>query len=154
VAITKKRCRHRIGGAAQAHLAFGHDLQQCRLHLGWRPVHLVGQQQVHEHRAQLHVEGLARGPVDAGAHDVGRQQVGGELHPGKRAAHAPGQGLGGQCFGQTGHAFQQAMPTCHQAHHQAFQQPLLTHDGASHFEHDLLEQHRRVLGRHRLTEVN
>jgi hypothetical protein len=52
----QERARHRVGGAADRDLALGHHLQQRRLHLGGRAVDLVGQHEVGEHRAELHVE--------------------------------------------------------------------------------------------------
>ena len=93
---------HLEGLATDGDLVLGHDLQQRRLHLGGGPVDLVGQQEVDEHRPELHVEALRAGPVDASAHHVGRQQVGRELQPGEAAADHGGDGLRRQGLGQAG----------------------------------------------------
>ena len=78
--------RQRVGHPAERHLTLGHHLEERRLHLRRRTVDLVGEDEVGEHRAELDVEALGRGAVDAGADDVRRQQVGGELDAGERAA--------------------------------------------------------------------
>jgi hypothetical protein len=76
----EERVRAPGASAADGDLALGHHLEQRRLHLGGRPVDLVGQHEVGEDRAELDVEALVRRrAVDAGADDVGGQQVGREL---------------------------------------------------------------------------
>ena len=82
----EERVGQRVGDPADGDLPLGHDLEQRRLHLGRRAVDLVGEHEVGEHRAELDVEGVLAGLVDAGADDVGGHQVGGELQAGERAA--------------------------------------------------------------------
>src|SRR3712207_8420700 len=55
-----------------------------------------GEEEVHEHGSELDVEALGAAPIDAGADDVRRQQVGGELHAGERAAGDTRQRLRGE----------------------------------------------------------
>ncbi len=103
-----------MGDAADGDLLFGHHLEQCRLHLGRRPVDLVGEQKVDEHRSEFHVEGLAAPSVDARPGDVGRQQIGRELDAGERAADHVGQGLGRQGLRQARDRLEQTVaPTQH-----------------------------------------
>ena len=53
-----------MAGVADRDLRLLHDLQQRRLDLGRRPVDLVGQEEVAEHRAQLGVEGAVPIPTE------------------------------------------------------------------------------------------
>ena len=84
VASTRNGVGHRVGDAADRHVALGHHLEQRRLHLGRGPVDLVGQHDVGEDRPELDVERLLRRPVDAGADEVGGHEVGRELDAGER----------------------------------------------------------------------
>ena len=77
----EERVRRRVGLPADGHLPFLHHLEQRALHLGRRPVDLVGQQQVGEDRPERDLELAVALVVDAGADDVGGHQVGGELDP-------------------------------------------------------------------------
>ena len=117
----------------------GHDLEQRRLHLGRRPVDLVGEHEVGEHGAELDVELLARRPVDPGADDVGGQQVGRELDAGERAADDAGQRLDRQGLGQAGHALEQAVAPGEQAHEQALDGAVLADDHLLDLEQRRLE---------------
>jgi hypothetical protein len=141
----EERGGHRVGGPADRHLALGHDLEQRRLDLGRRPVDLVGQQQVDEHRAELDVERLGRRPVDASARDVGGQQVRGELHPGERPAHDGGQRLGGEGLRDAGRSFEKHVAAGEERDHQALDQAVLTDDDPAHLEQGVFEQ-RGVIG--------
>ena len=77
----EERPRHVVALAADRDVALGHHLEQRRLHLGRRAVDLVGEHEVGHDRAELGVEVLRARPVDAGADDVGRHEVGRELQP-------------------------------------------------------------------------
>ena len=128
VASTRNGSGTSIRRAADRHVALGHDLEQRRLHLGGRPVDLVGQDEVGEDRTQLDVEALGGRPVDARADDVGGQQVGRELDAGERAADGLGQRLDGERLGQTGHAFEEAVAVGEQAREHALQRTVLADD--------------------------
>ena len=84
----------------------------------------------------------ARLPVDPGAHDVGRHQVRGELHPGEAAADDPGQGLHGQGLGHPGHALQQAVPAREQRDEHPLDHPVLPDDHPLDLEQGPFEQGR------------
>ena len=72
-------------------LPFLHHLKQSALNLGGCAVNFIGQQKVGKHRAQDGAEFAGLLIEDAGAHKVGRQQVGRELDATETAI---------QCFGQ------------------------------------------------------
>ncbi len=88
-------------------MPLGHHLEQCRLHLRGGAVDLVGEDEVRDDRAQFGIELFATLPVDPGADQVGRNEVGGELHAGERTADDLGEGLHREGLGHTGHAFEQ-----------------------------------------------
>ena len=97
VASTMNGLWERHGVPVCADLTFLHGLEQGRLSSGRGPVELVGHQQVGEDRSRTE-DGLTRGPIeDHGAGDVGRQKVGGELHPAEGQTECLGQ-----CLGQGG----------------------------------------------------
>ena len=60
-----------------------------------------------------------------GADQIGRQQIGGELHPMEVALHAIRQGLDGGGLGQTGHAFDKKVSAGQQADQHGIDQRLL-----------------------------
>src|SRR5437764_6695221 len=128
-----------MGVLANRHLTFLHRLQQCRLHLGGGAVDLVGQQQVAEHRAELGREVAPAGVVNAGADQIGRDEVGGELDPARRATDHLGEGLDGDGLGEPGHAFEQDVAAGQQGDQQALEEPVLAHDQALDLEEDLLD---------------
>ena len=122
--------RDGVGLAAEGDLALLHDLQERGLDLGGRAVDLVGQQQVAEHRAELGGEGAGVGAPDARADEVGRHQVGRELHAAEAAAQCSGQGADGQRLGQAGHALQQHVAAGQQGDEDALEHGVLSHDDA------------------------
>src|SRR3954464_9490436 len=121
-------------------LALLHHLEQRRLHLGGGAVDLVGQQEVAEHGAELRVEPARVGAVDAGADEIGRHEVRGELEALEEAAERVGQRLHGQRLGQAGHALEQHVPTGQEGHEQPLEHRLLTDDHPLDLEHRGLER--------------
>ena len=79
------------GLVADGYLLFLHRLQQRALHLGWRPVHLVGQDEVGEYRPFLDAEIAGAGIVYPRAYQICRQQVGGELDAGEPGPESLGR---------------------------------------------------------------
>ena len=142
----QERVRHRVPAAAQRDLPLGHHLQQRRLHLGRRPVDLVGQHEVGEDRPEFGVELLGARPVDPGPDDVGGHQVRGELQPGEAAADGVRQGLHRQRLGNAGDALEQAVAASQQADHHPLDHPLLADDHPLDLEHRPFER-ARVRGR-------
>ena len=94
--------------AVDGDLAFLHRFEQCRLGLRRRSVDLVGEHDVGEQRARLEPELLGRAFVDADADEVGRQQVGGELHPLPRAVDRCRERLGEARLADAGDVLDQA----------------------------------------------
>ena len=141
--VLRREHQERIGNemrdARDRDLALGHHLEQRRLHLGGRTVDLVGEDEVGEDRAQLHVETLRGLAVDARADEVGRHEVGGELDAGERALDRGRERLGGERLREAGHALQEAMPPREQAHHESFDHAVLPDDDALDFEQGALE---------------
>ena len=125
----QERPGHAVGLPADGHLLLLHHLQQRALHLGRRPVDLVGQQQVGEHRPERDLELAAALVVDPGADEVGRHQVGGELDPVELPADRPGERLHGQRLGQAGHALDEDVPAGQQRDQQPLEQHVLADDG-------------------------
>ena len=115
-----------------------HDLEQRRLHLGRRPVDLVGEEEVAEDRAELRIESVA-GAVDAGADEIGGDEVGRELDAAEGAAEHVGERLDRERLGQAGHALDEHVPAGEQRDEHALEHPLLTHDDALDLEQGRLE---------------
>jgi hypothetical protein len=67
--------------ALRGDLSLGHRLEERRLRARARPVDLVGEQDIAEHRPVVEVERLVARIEGGHADDVGGQQIGGELHP-------------------------------------------------------------------------
>ena len=112
-----------------ADLTFLHGLQQCRLGLRRRPVDLVGQQQVGEHRAGAELELGGAGVVHQRAGDVAGHQVGGELHPLELQLQRRGQRAHQQRLRDARHAFEQHVAAAQQRDHQSADHGVLTDDG-------------------------
>ena len=119
-------------GALDRDLALLHRLEQRGLGLGRRPVDLVGQQQVGEHRALAEPERALPRLEDHLADHVGRHQVGGELHPLEVEVEGGGHRLDQQRLGRAGHALEQHVAAHEQGGDQARQRALLA-------DHDLAD---------------
>ena len=139
--------RHRIGRVADRDLSLLHHLEQRGLHLGRGAVDLVGQQEVAEDGPQLGVERAFAGPVDAGADEIGGDEVRRELDAGEAAAEHSRGGLDRQRLGETGHALDQQMALAEQADEDALQHLPLARDHAPDLEEGLLETFPRLVGR-------
>jgi hypothetical protein len=102
-----ERVRERPRLPVGRHLALLHRLQQGRLRLRRRPVDLVAEDDVGEHRPRLELE-LVRAlvkHVDAG--DVGGEEVRGELDPLERAVEGLCDGTGEHRLADAGDVFQE-----------------------------------------------
>ena len=80
VAKTRNGGFERVGLAFERHLSLLHRLEQRRLRLRRRPIDLVGEQDVGEHRARNEAERHGALVEDRAARDVGGHQIGCELH--------------------------------------------------------------------------
>ncbi len=137
----EKRLLERERGAADRHLLLLHCLQQRGLHLGGRPVHLVGQDDVGEQRPLPDVELLGLLIVDHRADQIGRQQVGCELDARERGVDDLRQCLDRQRLCEAGNALEQDVAAGQQTDEEPLHHYVLAHQSAGDFLHDPL--HRR-----------
>ena len=110
-----ERARQLVGLRVDADLTLLHRLEQRRLRLGRRAVDLVGEHDVGEHAAGTELEVAARPVPDRDAGDVGRQEVGRELHAPPRAAGRTGDRLGERRLADAGNVFDQQVALGEQA---------------------------------------
>ena len=120
----------RPGLAVAGHLLLGHRLEQRRLGLGWRPVDLVGQQQLGEHRPRPELEAARRRVVDREPGQVGRQQVRGELHPREGQAERLREGPRHHRLAEPGHVLEQHVPAAEDAEQDQLERPAPADDDA------------------------
>ena len=142
----EERLGHRVGDAADRHVALGHHLEQRRLHLRRRAVDLVGEHDVGEDRAELDVERFLRRAVDARADEVGGHEVGRELQAGERAAEDARDRLGGERLGQAGRAFEQAVAAGEPADEEPLDHAVLADEDPLGLEQRGFEQLGRFVG--------
>ncbi len=140
---------HRVRRVRDRHLPLLHHLEQRRLHLRGSAVDLVGEQEVAEDRAELGVELALVGPVDARADEVGRHEVGRELHARERAAEHAGRRLDRQRLREPGDALDQQVPLREQADEHALEHRVLPGDDPADLEERLLELVAHLSGRAR-----
>ena len=132
----EERVRDLVGLAADRDLALLHDLEQRALDLGRRAVDLVGEEQVREHRPQRRPELAGLLVVDAGADEVGRDEVRRELDALELAADRVGDGLDGHRLGEARHALDEEVAAAQQRDDEPFQEVVLADDDLL----DLVEQ--------------
>ena len=127
-----ERLVQREGRAADGDLVLLHRLQQRSLHLRRRAVDLVRQNDLREQRALLDVKLLGLLIEDHGPDQVGGQEIGGELDPGKRGVDDLGQGAHGEGLGQPGNALQQDVSPGQQSHEEPLDHRILPDDPPGH----------------------
>ena len=116
----EKRPRQRTGRAHQRDRPLLHGLQQGRLGLGRCAVDLVGQKDVREHRAGLE-DPLAVAAVDllqdVRADNIGRHEIGRELHAGELQGQHVAQRLDHRRLADARNALEQQVPAAENADH-------------------------------------
>jgi hypothetical protein len=117
-----------------------HRLEQRGLHLGRRPVDLVSEHDVREHRATPNLEVLRPLVVDHRADQVGREKIRGELNPLKIQLDRLGQRVDGQGLGQAWHALQQHVTTGQQPDQHALDHVVLTDDALARLRAQRLDE--------------
>ena len=120
-----------VARAGDRHMLFLHGLQQRRLGARRGAVDLVGHQQLREHRSGDEAEAaLAAGDFlqHLGAENVGRHQVGRELHALGIETERDAHGLDQLGLGQAGHADQQRMAAGQHGDQCAFDDDVLAED--------------------------
>ena len=130
VAITRNGRGTGMALGADRDLALLHDLEQRGLDLGRGAVDLVGEQEVREDRPELGVERVAVGAVDAGADEVGRDEVRGELDPLERRVEDVGEGLDRQRLGEARHALEEEVAAGEQRDEDPLEHRVLADDHA------------------------
>ena len=113
--------------------------RSARLGLGRRPVDLVGQHEVGEHRALAELEPSRRRVEHDGARDVGGQQVGGELDAAEGQAGDGGQRAHSERLGHAGEVVEQHVAVGQQPGQHQLEHGALADDGPL----DLVEDGRR-----------
>ena len=116
VAITTNGRGTCVRIAVDGDVALLHHLEHRRLRLRRGAVDLVGEDDVGEHRAGPELERAVRLVVDQPAGDVGRQQVGRELHAPPRAVHRVGDRLGQRRLAGAGHVLEEQVALGEEAH--------------------------------------
>ena len=137
-----KRRGQQVILAGHGHLALLHRLQEGRLRAWARAIDLVGHQQLGEDRAGDEAEALAAGAgvvEHLGAQNVGRHQVGRELHPFLGKTQDDAQGLGKAGLGQARHADQERMATGQERDQRVLDNALLTEDDPTDLLLDLIQ---------------
>ena len=125
-----ERLRQQPGLPVHADLALAHGLEQRRLGLRRRPVDLVGQQQLGEHRPRPEHHVGRPLVIQRSADHVGRQQVGGELDAGEIQAEHPGEGPGDQGLAQPGQVLEQDVAARQDADQDQLEGPAAADDRA------------------------
>ena len=128
--VTIGRETHPVRFAADRHLLLLHHLQQRALHLRRRPVDLVGEQQVGEHRAEPGREVPLLLVEDACPDEVRGHQVGRELDALEASADGVREGLDGHRLGETGDTLDEDVTPREQGHQQSLEEVVLAHDDA------------------------
>ena len=151
--VLRREDEERVGHperlVADRDLALLHDLEQRALDLRRCAVDLVGQQQVREDRPERGVELAGLLVVDAGADEVGGDEVRCELDALELAADRLGERFDGHRLGKARHAFHEDVAPRQQGDDQPLQEVILADDHLL----DLVEHalHRvRLLGRRML----
>ena len=124
-----------------------HGFEEGRLGLGRRPVDLVGQDEVGEHRARFEPEAVVLGLVlddDRGADDVGRHEVGGELNAGETEGQGLGQTPDEQGLAEAGDALEENVAFAEEGDQGQFHHGLLAHDGPGQLFSDGVQPVQRV----------
>ncbi len=115
--------------AVDADLALLHGLEQCGLSLRWRPVDLVGEEQIGEHGARAELELRGACVVDQRAGDVAGHEVRGELHALEVQLQCRGEGPDEQSLRDAGHALEEHVTAAEKGDHEAADDGVLTDDG-------------------------
>ena len=118
-------------------MALLHGLEQCTLHLGRGAVDFVGEEEIGENGTLLHAETLLLLAIDERTDDIGRKEVGGELHAAEFGIDELCERFDGQRFGQTGHAFEEHVSVGEQTDEKGFDKMFLPHDVAVHARNEV-----------------
>ena len=132
----KKGLGQHEGTAIDGDLAFVHGFQQRGLRFRGSAVDFVGQKNVGEDRTVLEFELLRDRGIDGNSHNIGRQQVAGELHPLKTAIDGSRDRMSQSRFPHAGNAFNQQVATRQQRNHRQTDDIVLA---ANHFSQSFFQ---------------
>src|SRR3954467_5532274 len=142
-----------ITDAVHRHLVLLHRLQQRRLRLRRRPVDLVGEDHVREHRARDEADLAAAGRAvffdHLGTDDVRRHQVGRELDAIEFEVDRLGERLDEQGFRKTGDAAKQAVAAGKEGGEDVLHDGVLSDDRAAELVAEARREALRLVQRHR-----
>ena len=136
----QKRLRHPVGLAGDGDLVLLHHLEQRALHLCRRSVDLIGQQKVGEDGTQRRAEFAGLLVVDAGSHQIRRDEIRRELNSTELSADGSGEGLDREGLGQARNSLHEQVPLRQDGHQHAFEEMILADDDLLHFVEDALHQ--------------
>jgi hypothetical protein len=117
----------------QRHLFLLHRFEQCRLRLGGRPVDLVGEQEMREHRPLAGDEAGGGRIEQRVTDDIGRHQVGSELDASGLTAEGSGQDFHQQRLAEAGNALDEHMCIGQQTDQHFVDDRLLANHRLGHF---------------------
>ena len=129
-----------MGLAGDGDLVLLHHLEQRALHLRRRPVDLIGQEKIGEDGAQRRAEVAGLLVVDAGSHQVRRDEIRRELNSPELSANGSGEGLDREGLGKARNAFHEQVPLRQDGHQHALEEMILADDDLLHFVEDALHQ--------------
>ena len=134
----EERFRQRVADAGRGDLVFLHRFEKGGLGLRRSAVDLVGQEHVREDRSghEGHAAAFAGVLEDLGAGDVGRHQVGRELHAAELQVEDLGDGFDEERLGQAGRAGDEAMAAGEEGDEDLVDDLPLAHDGLREFTAD------------------
>ncbi len=130
----KERLGKGIGIFTESHLMLLHCLEQGRLHFGRGAVDFVGKHEVGENRAFVNFELFVFLTIDKGTCNICRKQVRSELDAGEIRVHRLGKSADCQCFGKTGHTFEENMSSTQKGNLQILHKLFLPYDNLPHLK--------------------
>ena len=107
-------------------------MEQGTLHFGGGTVDFIGQHKVGEDGAAAHIEGVVFSAVDECTHDVGGEQVGGELNASELGVDERSERADGECFGQSRHTLEENVSVGEESDEQGLREMGLPHHDARH----------------------
>ena len=134
--------------AADGDVLLLHRFQQRRLGFRRRPIDLIGEDNIGEHRTALKLKDFAPRSIvgeHIGAGDVRRHEIRRKLHPGKSQAQAFAEAAHHQGLAQPGHSFEQTMAAADQRNKNLLDQIFMADNDARHLRFQFVEGTLRAL---------
>ena len=135
--------------AGDRYLPFSHEFEHGRLHLCGSSVNFIGQHEVHEDWTELDIEGFLRCRVDAGADDVGRNEVRSELDACETAAQNGRKGAYGKGLSDAWNTLKKDVALGKHPDHELLDHALLANDDPLYLPDGLTDETSCLVVRHR-----